>query len=467
MRLRRRHGRCRHTRACSPDAGPTSCRQGGKRRSTTASLRWPAGSALGYDTAGFVANLDYLGRETGVARGFAHFDDYPLTLREVFTRYVGLGRKLDTLSLAMLVDWLRGNRGSARPLLPISREHARRAPDIDRAFLDWHAWQRQRDRPFFAFLNYNDAHTPYEVPDDSAQSFGIRPESWHDRVLLHKWIASDRPKVSLREIQMANDIYDECIAYLDRHLGLLLDELGRRGALDDTVVIVTSDHGEHLGDHLLFFHGCSLYRQLVEVPLVVAGPIRVPAGTKIDEPVSLRDLPATVLDWSGLDGDHSFPGRSLTRFWAGRDGAPRPTFEPLLMEMERPALLTNQGREPVAKGPMKSLVAGGMHYIRTGDGGEELYALDVDPEEKNNVAGLPGAQFSLDGFRGALRSIFSTRRHADSQTAGSPRRPDTGTQGGDGERREGSAATRAAPAATKTATESCANSRVTAVCETG
>ena len=88
----------------------------------------------------------------------------------------------------------------------------------------------------------------------------------------------DRPKVSLRDIQMAIDIYDDCIAYLDRRLGLLLDELGRRGALDDTVVIVTSDHGEHLGDHLLFFHGCSLYRQLVEVPLVVAGPIRVPAG---------------------------------------------------------------------------------------------------------------------------------------------------------------------------------------------
>ena len=106
---------------------------------------------------------------------------------------------------------------------------------------------------------------------------------------------------------------------------------------------------------------------------------------------------------------------------AGRDGAPRPAFEPLLMEMERPAVLTNQGREPVAKGPMKSLVAGGMHYIRSGDGGEELYALDVDPEEQNNVAGLPGAQFSLEGFRGALRSIFRTRQARDTgQTADSP-----------------------------------------------
>ena len=210
-------------------------------------------SSLGYDTAAFVANLDYLGRESGLARGFAHFDDYPLTMREVFTRYIGLGRKLDTLSIALLVDKLWGGRTGARPLVPISREHAKRAPDIDRAFLNWHSWQRKRDRPFFAFLNYNEAHTPYEVPDDSTSGFGIRPENWHDRLLLHKWITHDRPELSLRDIQMANDLYDDCIAYLDRRLGALLDELGRHSVLDDTMVIVTSDHGEHLGDHLLFF----------------------------------------------------------------------------------------------------------------------------------------------------------------------------------------------------------------------
>ena len=79
----------------------------------------------------------------------------------------------------------------------------------------------------------------------------------------------DKTKLPYRDVQMANDLYDDSIAYLDRRLGALLDELRRRGVLDDTVVIVTSDHGEHLGDHLLFFHGCSLYRQLVEVPLVI------------------------------------------------------------------------------------------------------------------------------------------------------------------------------------------------------
>ena len=91
---------------------------------------------------------------------------------------------------------------------------------------------------------------------------------------------------------------------------------GRRGVLDDTLVIVTSDHGEHLGDHGLFFHGCSLYRQLVEVPLVIVDPKGVPAGRAVAEPVSLRDVPATVLDLLGLGRDAAFPGRSLARFWA-------------------------------------------------------------------------------------------------------------------------------------------------------
>ena len=79
------------------------------------------------------------------------------------------------------------------------------------------------------------------------------------------------------------------------------------------------------------------------------------------------------------------------------------------METDRPALLTNQGREPAAKGPMKALVAGGMHYIRSGDGGEELYALKTDPEEQTNVAGFPDAQSVLDGFRSYLRPILRKR----------------------------------------------------------
>jgi len=382
--------------------------------------------SLGYDTAGFVANLDYCGREGGLARGFVHYEDYPLGVWDVFTRYLGLGRRFDPVSLAMVAQILTaGRRGPAHPLTPLSKEHAKRAEDVNQAFLNWLSWQRTRGRPFFAFLNYNDAHTPYEVPDDSAPGFGIRPSTWHQRLVLLEWNALDKVKLPFLEVQMANDIYDDCIAYLDRQLGTLLDELDRRGVLDDTLVVVTSDHGEHLGDHLLFFHGCSLYRQLVEVPLVVVDPVRVPAGRTVEEPVSLRDLPATVLDLLGLAGGSEFPGRTLARYWDPGNGRDKAIFEPVLMETEKPDLLTNQGREPVAKGSMRSLVAGGMHYIRSGDGGEELYALKADPAEETNLSSLPGAEVSLEGFRDALRSMFQRRSPNAALAPGSVEGPST------------------------------------------
>jgi arylsulfatase A-like enzyme len=373
--------------------------------------------SLGYDTAGFIANLDYCGHETGLARGFTHYEDYPLTAWEVFSRYIGLGRRIDQITLAMIADILSGGRlGGARPIIPLSREHAKGAADIDRSFLDWLAWQRPRRRPFFAFLNFNDAHTPYKVPDDGAEGFGIRPSKWHERLVLHQWNTLDKTTLPFHDVQMANDLYDDAIAYMDRRLGILLDELDRRGVLDETLVIVTSDHGEHLGDHLLFFHGCSLYRQAVEVPLVIVDPRLVPPGHVVDAPVSLREVPATIVGLLGLDQAAAFPGQSLARFWAEGERAP-PASEPLLMETDKPNLLTNQGREPAAKGPMKAVIAGGMHYIRSGDGSEELYSLAQDPEERSNVAGLAAAGQSLEGFRAALRSMLRRRPSGDGRTA--------------------------------------------------
>jgi arylsulfatase A-like enzyme len=184
---------------------------------------------------------------------------------------------------------------------------------------------------------------------------------------------------------MATDVYDECIAYLDGRLGLLLDELRRREVLENTLVIVTSDHGEHLGDHGLFFHGCSLYRQLVHVPLVIVGKTEIPVGRTVAEPVSLCDLPATVIDLLGLGANHPFTGQSVARYWQPRGEGIRVVASPLFMETTKPELLMNGGREPAAKGPMRAIVVAGMHYIRMADGTHELFNLAADLEEKTNL----------------------------------------------------------------------------------
>ena len=240
--------------------------------------------------------------------------------------------------------------GDTYDVIPRSKEHAKDAATVDRSFLAWLSWQRTRDRPFFAFLNYNDAHSPYEVPDRSVPAFGLRPVSYVDRLTLKSWDTLDKTKLSQYHVQMAIDVYDDSISYLDRELGALLDELARRGVLDDTLVIVASDHGEHLGDHLLFFHGCSLYRQLVGVPLVIVDPKGVPAGQVVVEPVSLRDIPATVVDLLGLARDAPFPGRSLARFWAGNEPAKAAAGEPLLHGDRQAAQSHEPGRRAGRQG---------------------------------------------------------------------------------------------------------------------
>jgi arylsulfatase A-like enzyme len=367
-------------------------------------------AANGYDTAGFVANLDYCSRETGLSRGFAHYEDYPIELGDIFTRYIGIGSRIDLLTPASVINrQLKKRWGDRYDVIPHSKEHAKNAAAIDRSFLHWLDWQRARNRPFFAFLNYNDAHSPYEVPDRSLPAFGLRPVSYADRLTLRSWDTLDKMKVSIAHVQMATDVYDDSIHYLDRRLGALLDELAGRGVLDDTLVIVVSDHGEHLGDHRLFFHGCSLYRQLVGVPLVIMDKKRVPAGRVVAEPVSVRDIPATVADLLGLPRAAPFPGRSLRRIWEEIQPAKETPAEPLLIEATKPPSLTNQGREPVAKGPMQSLIADGMHYIRTADGLEELYLLRADPEERTNVAVDAFAAETLQRFRASLRAMLQKR----------------------------------------------------------
>ncbi len=186
-----------------------------------------------------------------------------------------------------------------------------------------------RRRPFFAFLNFNDAHPPYEVPDPSVAGFGLRPSSEGDLETLAGWNLFGKASLAPRDVRLVTDVYDDSIAYLDRRMGALLQKLDRRDVLQDTMVIVTSDHGEHLGDHGLLFHGGSLYRQLVQVPLVIVGP-DVPSGRAVADPVSQRDLPATIIDLLQPDRLRRFQGGrwhvSGTRAWNRRRAvrAPNP-----------------------------------------------------------------------------------------------------------------------------------------------
>ena len=167
--------------------------------------------------------------------------------------------------------------------------------------------RREPDRPFFAFLNYLDAHSNYLLPPGAPYRFGEAPETDADVQVLSEWIRLDKLRLPAHYRELARDCYDSCLAYLDERLGELFGELERRGILDNTLVIVASDHGEGLGEHGLFFHGETLYRTEIHVPLLIALPGQVRPAT-VSAPVSLRDLPATIVDVSGQFDRGTVPG---------------------------------------------------------------------------------------------------------------------------------------------------------------
>jgi arylsulfatase A-like enzyme len=187
------------------------------------------------------------------------------------------------------------------------------AGDINRWLLAWLAEQEPK-RPFFAFLNYLDAHDPYDPSSGFRQKFAPGPRAPRPPDGAHVSEEGARPEL---------DLYDAAIAYLDSAVGGLLQELDRRGLLENTLVVLTSDHGEEFAEHGLMGHAASLYRPSVEVPLVFSLPGTIPAG-RVPGPVTLRDLAATILDVTG-NTDSSIPGTSLRGYWEG-GGAPRHAF---------------------------------------------------------------------------------------------------------------------------------------------
>ena len=127
---------------------------------------------------------------------------------------------------------------------------------------------------------------------------------------------------------------------------------------------------------------------LLHVPLVIVHPARVPAARRAAAFVSLRDLPATIMDLTGVTGPVKFPGASLAAHWDGAPGSSPRTDEVLLAETQRAVRGAYPNHYPARKGPMKSVVSGTMHYIKNyGDGREELYDLAQDPEQQRDLSG--------------------------------------------------------------------------------
>jgi arylsulfatase A-like enzyme len=353
-------------------------------------------ASRGYQTAGFAANTSACSYESGLDRGFVHYEDYALAPPAIVARTVP-GKWLLEHSLG-LTDFYQ------RKWLKLESRGARGISD---SFLSW-LKRRRDDRRFFAFLNYFDAHEPYIPPREYEGRFGIRPQTHREYEHLFDFVGTFKNPKRLRDIVMARDYYDDCIAYLDEQLGRLLGELGRRGLLENTAVIVTSDHGEAFGEHGTVGHAYSVYLDEIFVPLVILAP-GAPAGQTVGVPASLRDLPATVVDLAGFSSDSPFPGCSLAAYWSNADErAPAQTSSPALAEQAEKTTLQarvlNAAEDPAFK---LSLVAMGHHYISDGTGTEKLFDLRTDRFEQSDLMKSADRKQEVRAFRKMLLEVLT------------------------------------------------------------
>jgi len=326
----------------------------------------------GYRTAAFSANRVNFTANLGFQRGFQHFEDYFQSPADAFVRTV-YGREFSRIYLnrtehskiKRLLRWIgfnslldKSDEGSIKQIGALGVQ--KRADAVNDEMLRW-IDHRGRSRPFFAFLNYIDVHHPYGGPP------------WFDR----PWNGRD-----------VNDQYDSGVKYADDCVGNLMRELQKRGLDRNTLVVITSDHGESLGEHNIAFHGESLYREQVYVPLIFWFPGHVPAGARITSLVSNASIPATLLGLLKLAPVADFQRPAIDGLW---EGSHTDNQNDILSEVAQlyPASeedVASQKIVPVSMdGPMKSLITPDWQLIEHSKFGNQLYNYAIDPAETRDL----------------------------------------------------------------------------------
>ena len=321
--------------------------------------------ANGYVTASIVAN-PFAGRTTGLERGFDYMLEYPTVLRR---RTEAADRGTDSAALnKVVIPWLEQHRGE----------------------------------PFFLYAHATDPHAPYRPPPPYDGTFAKPAENTAFDAHYMKFRTEREygggtvvsrencAKAGLdpdRFIQQAIDRYDGEIQHNDKSLELLVDELKRLGVLNDTLIIVVSDHGEEFWDHGWTAHGHTVYQELTHVALMMWNPKLLPAPRRLSAPVQLIDVMPTVLDLLGLRIPPLVEGSSL---------APLAKGQPL---RRRTPVVASRFAHPGARpdGPVRENRTGSFAMIepkwtliyRDKDVGIprlELYDRVADRKEQNNVA---------------------------------------------------------------------------------
>lgn len=316
----------------------------------------------GYRTMAVAANRFYLGEEFGTLRGFRLIDWFA-----------------PTVLVAPERDYLLRNR--LRPILHFE-EVARDmdatsipAEEVNRRAIELLDQARQDNARVFLFLNYMDAHAPYLPPPPydrmyPGQDLGFTLKKYAE--VAERLDGHDLP-IKPQEREHLLSQYDGAIAYLDEKLGELIAHLKQNGQLDNTLFVITSDHGESFGDRNILGHDTSVYQDQVHIPLIVKYPGQTHPG-RVDMLASHVDLMPTILDVLGIKVPSGVEGIDL------RQAAPQPD-RVVVAEMHNSAFWGGPRFAQIAW----ALYSGSHKMIYSSRGMRELYDLVTDPGEHHNL----------------------------------------------------------------------------------
>lgn len=336
----------------------------------------------GYETASVLGNYS-LGRRSGFDQGFADVMDGPVNI--FYLKFFDKLPVVKTMVRSGLIEPDTAVRWYHRHTF-LEGVGARGGDLTDRS-IDW-IEGLPGDRPFFLFLNYMDVHDAFDPPEPYRQKFAsdIDPMLGFVRFDVEEGEAIDSntfvrdklPHMDQADWDKLVALYDGEIAYLDEHIGRMMDRLEAQGILDDTIVVVTADHGELFGEHDLAYHFKALTEEETHVPLVIRYPRGLPSGQRVPGAVELNDILPTVLELAEIRTDVPMDGNSLVA--AARSG-----------QADDSAVFTYLLRDPRPKFPhteaghLLGIRKDGQKFVWSSGGAHEFYELQGDPRAHENL----------------------------------------------------------------------------------
>jgi len=260
-------------------------------------------------------------------------------------------------------------------------------PDINKAVFVFQKFlsSRNQEKPFFTFINFVEPHTPYNSSGPfyetflSDSSIKLEHNMWMEYFL-------GKTKFSETEIRHLLELYDAEILYTDYLIGQIIKALREQNLWKETVFIVTSDHGENIGDHNMMDHVFSIHESIIKIPLIIHYPKLFPPGTKDYDPALLVDIFPTLLHLCGINKEY-FPSHGLDLLENNRDG--RKIFAEYSYPKQAINCFPEEEQENIRlerfKRRIKAVIDGRFKFIWGSDGIHELYDLEMDPKEEDNL----------------------------------------------------------------------------------